>query len=124
MQKTAKVELILPSWMGTIAGILLIVSIASIAGLVVQARMIDQQTVRLMELHTTVDDFSTRLEELSKDRAVLRELQEWRVGITIASRSGWGAANRYIQQNPLPMPDGMTEEKWNKLSYTTSGQGN
>jgi len=106
MKRTAQVELILPRWMGTIAGVLLIVSIALVLGMVEQARTIDQQTVRLRELYRTVDEFASRLEELGKDRKILRELQDWRVGITIASRSGWGAANRYIQQNPLPMPDG------------------
>ena len=31
----------------------------------------------------------------------VQEFQEWREIVTVASRSGWGAANRYIAQYPL-----------------------
>lgn len=35
-------------------------------------------------------------------RMIFAEFQHWRVGITLASRQGWAAANRYIVDNPFP----------------------
>lgn len=104
-QEPQKIQLVLPWWCATIAGFIIIAAVALGAMAIVQARIIDSQTVKLNQLYDTIDTLSSRIEEFNKDRAVLRELQDWRVGVTIASRSGWTAANRYIQENPLPMPD-------------------
>jgi len=110
MRRIAQIELILPRWIGTISGILLIAALALGAVVYVQAKIIDQHTAKFLELTTTIEALTDRISQFQPDRHALLELQNWRVGVTIASRSGWGAANRYIQNHPLPMPDGMTEE--------------
>lgn len=62
------------------------------------------------ELHYT--DEARRLLQIRQLKAMvaseiarLDELQEWRVTITLASRKGWGAANRYISRQWEFMPE-------------------
>lgn len=104
-----KVELVLPSWIATLCGLLVITALALGAVSVVQARIIDQQAIHLLELSAKIEALTDRIQGLEKVKHELTELQEWRVSVTIASRSGWKSANQYILDNPLPMPDGMTE---------------
>ena len=42
---------------------------------------------------------------VASETARLNELQEWRITITLASRKGWGAANRYIARQWEFMPE-------------------
>jgi len=37
--------------------------------------------------------------------ASVAEMQEWRRAVTVASRHGWSAANRYIADFPLDFPE-------------------
>jgi len=59
----------------------------------------ESRVARLEFMNTIRED---RYEQCA---ASVTEMQEWRRAVTVASRHGWPAANRYISQFPLDTPE-------------------
>jgi hypothetical protein len=92
-------------WRDAVVGIMFI-WLAALLGVALaighELRRMDIQLIQLAASYSILDSEFVHLRsenfELKKQ---LVEFQAWRVHVTVASRMGWGQANRYIQGYPL-----------------------
>jgi fructoselysine-6-P-deglycase FrlB-like protein len=90
------------------AGILIIWVMAMMFALLQQARMLAALETKLSIKDAEIAWVHGETEALKKDvrakNEQLAELQNWRVIITVAARTSWGNAVRYIQETELEFP--------------------
>lgn len=96
-----KVDLVLPGWVGTVAGVVVIGLSALTAIAIAQARAIDIMHARLLAAesraaeaqvdHNTVENLEAQLACLTKQQDML----------TAATRGGWGQAHRLMRAGAL-----------------------
>lgn len=77
---------------------------ALIAILVAQAHETHKLSLRVVELEMHRNREEVFVSRMDRQAREFEEFQQWRVSITLASRHGWGAANRYIARYPLWLP--------------------
>lgn len=88
----------------TLIGVLFIWVLSLIGILVAQAYETHQLALRIteLEMHRNREEiFVLRMDRQARE---FEEFQQWRISVTLASRHGWGAANRYIASYPLWLP--------------------
>jgi hypothetical protein len=101
----------LPWWCAAMTGIGIIAIWAVLLALVTHARMIDAQATRMTTLERDVARLQGQCDAAREVIVRFEEFQRWREHLTVASRMGYRAADRYLRDYPLELPPDYATEQ-------------
>lgn len=96
-----KIQLELPWWVSTVAGVLLIGVASLTATSIAQARLIDRLYTRIAVLDSEIDVAAVDHAKVESLEAAFDCLTKQQDLLTAATRSGWGQAHRLVRAGAL-----------------------